>query len=103
MYGATISKVRRRTPAGLLLDPDNVRRHDFDGVDDPSDKALIRPAPYLGRLHIGAGQTAAPRFLQVRRRTLKVILRPNFYWLYATLKSEWVAHFVFSFGASRQS
>ena len=33
-------------------------------------------------------------------RTLKVILRPNLSWACATLKSEWVAHFVFSFGAA---
>ena len=31
-------------------------------------------------------------------KTLKVILRPNLSWACATLKSEWVAHFVFSFG-----
>ena len=35
----------------------------------------------------------------VNVKTLKVILRPTFSCLRATLKSEWVAHFVFSFGA----
>ena len=33
-------------------------------------------------------------------KSLKVMLRPNLSWACATLKSEWVAHFVFSFGAA---